>query len=433
MRKTYLPFALKTFCLALFSLLFTQNSVKAQMGAGTDLSYDGVDDYTTIAPGVVAGVTGDFTIEAWIYWKGGLSFQRVFDFGNDQSNWIVLTPATPSGQPRFAIDLAGGFQSVDGTAPFPVNAWTHVAVTVNDATDVATIYINGVADGTGTITTHLSDLGSTVNNWLGKSEFSDPYFNGQIEELRISNSLRYTANFTPSSMEYTPDANTVALFHFNEGSGQNTADASGNGFNAVLGATTAVESADPSWVVNSVLPVRLTSFNAVADKTTQTVTVNWTASLDRGGEFVVERSANGVDFTAAGTISRTTSGTGTYTLRDEHPLAGRSYYRLKATESGSASVYSKIVAVSLSSGGELVVYPNPVKGNLISIELSKPFSGDVVISLTNSAGARVLSQKMNVTDRKDFQVNRTAAIPAGTYLLEISTGTTKQSKMIICQ
>jgi|GEM_PF-1650481 len=433
MRKIYHLPVLRTIGLALFSLAIAAAPAKAQMGAGTDLSYDGTDDYLTIAPGVVAGVTGDFTIETWIYWNGGLSFQRVFDFGNDQSNWIVLTPATPSGQPRFGIDLGGGFQFVDGTTAFPTNVWTHVAITVNDATDVATIYINGVADGTGTITTHLSDLGSTVNNWLGKSEFSDPYFNGQIEELRISNVLRYTANFTPPVAQFTSDANTVALYHFNEGSGQTTADASGHGFNGVRGASTAVESADPTWVVNSVLPVRVASFTAAADRSNATVTAQWTASLDRAGSFIVERSANGTDFTAVGNVVPASASTGSYTLRDEHPLSGRSYYRLKATETGSASVYSRIVAVNLSAGGELTVYPNPVKGSLISIELSQPFSGDVVISLTNAAGARVLTQKLNVANRKDFQVNRTAAIPAGTYMLEVSTGTGKQSKMIVCQ
>lgn len=432
MRNTYRLLAMKTFCLSFLSLFFARTSANAQMGAGTNLSYDGNDDYLTISPGVVAGLTGNYTIETYVYWRGGLSFQRIFDFGNDQNNWIVLTPATPSGQPRYGINVGGGFQFIDGASLFPVNAWTHIAITYNNSTQVATIYINGVADGTGTITSHPSDLGSTVNNWLGKSEFSDPYFNGEIEEMRISNSIRYTATFTPPQMQFTSDANTVALYHFNEGSGQTTADASGNGYNGVRGATTATESSDPSWVVNSVLPVRLTSFNAIADRTTQTVTAQWSASLDRTGEFVVERSANGSDFTPAGTVSAN-SGSSSYTLRDAHPLPGRSYYRLKATETGSAPVYSKVVAVSFSNSGELVVYPNPVKGSVISVELSQPVSGDVTISFTNAAGVQVQSQKMNVTSRKDFQVNRTSALAAGTYLLEVRTGSDKQSKMIIVQ
>jgi len=435
MLKIYTLSALKTACLSLLALFLANTQLKAQMGAGTDLSYDGNGNYVTLAPGVVAGVTGDYTIETWVYWKGGLAFQRIFDFGNDQSNWIVLTPATPAGVARFGIDLGGSLQYVDGVTAFPINAWTHVAVTYNSTTNAVTIYINGVADATGTITTHLSALGSTTNNWLGKSEFSDPYFKGQIEEFRISNVVRYTANFTPPTMEFTPDANTVALYHFNEGSGQTTADASGNGFNGVLGATTAVEpAADPTWVVNSVLPVKLLDFNATADRRNGNVGVQWTASMDRASVFAVERSSNGVDFSTVGTLTQATgSATQAFSLRDDHPLEGRSYYRLKATEMGSASVYSKIVAVSFANSNELTVYPNPVKGSLISIELAQAFTGDVTISLTNAAGVQVLSQKLPAIARKQFQLNRTASMPAGSYLLEVRTGSNIQSKMIIWQ
>ncbi|MEW6062913.1 MAG: hypothetical protein AB1571_00890 [Nanoarchaeota archaeon] len=34
--------------------------------------------------------------------------------------------------------------------------------------------------------------------------------------------------------EYTPDANTVALYHFNEGSGNITYDSSGSGYDGYL-------------------------------------------------------------------------------------------------------------------------------------------------------------------------------------------------------
>jgi hypothetical protein len=48
--------------------------------------------------------------------------------------------------------------------------------------------------------------------------------------------------------ELTSDANTVALWHFDEGSGLTTADASGNGHTGTLGDSTTANSADPSWV-----------------------------------------------------------------------------------------------------------------------------------------------------------------------------------------
>lgn len=53
------------------------------------------------------------------------------------------------------------------------------------------------------------------------------YFNGLVEELRISNTARYTKDFTPGSIPFSPDFNTVALYHFDG----DLTDASGNNYN----------------------------------------------------------------------------------------------------------------------------------------------------------------------------------------------------------
>jgi hypothetical protein len=44
-----------------------------------------------------------------------------------------------------------------------------------------------------------------------------PSFSGFVDEARLSNSLRYTSAFTPSSVPFVPDGSTVALYHFDEG------------------------------------------------------------------------------------------------------------------------------------------------------------------------------------------------------------------------
>lgn len=73
-------------------------------------------------------------------------------------------------------------------------------------------------------------LPETVLATLGGSSWSNP-FQGRIRELRISKSIRYPKNFelTSPDVPFVADANTVALYHFDEGSGDVLKDSSGNG------------------------------------------------------------------------------------------------------------------------------------------------------------------------------------------------------------
>jgi hypothetical protein len=77
------------------------------------------------------------------------------------------------------------------------------------------------------------------------------FFNGDVDDVRISNIVRYTSTFTPPSAAHPTDANTRALYRLDEGSGQTTADASGNGYNLTLGTTANADSADPAWVAST--------------------------------------------------------------------------------------------------------------------------------------------------------------------------------------
>ncbi|MBI1348014.1 protein kinase [bacterium] len=62
-------------------------------------------------------------------------------------------------------------------------------------------------------------------------------FDGIIERVRISRGLRYSEEFQPAN-DWTPDADTVALYRFLAGQGDVLRDFSGNGFHGkIMGAT----------------------------------------------------------------------------------------------------------------------------------------------------------------------------------------------------
>src|SRR5689334_1474529 len=72
-------FAMRKLYLLLFISVFFAGTLqtRAQYN-GINLSYDGVDDIVTLPAGIVSGVTGDFTIEAYVLWRGtNNSFPRI--------------------------------------------------------------------------------------------------------------------------------------------------------------------------------------------------------------------------------------------------------------------------------------------------------------------------------------------------------------------
>jgi fibronectin type 3 domain-containing protein len=144
--------------------------------------------YATLPSGVVSGLT-DFTVSTWIKVNAFATWQRIFDFGSATNNYMFLTtqytPTAPNNAKlRFAIRTATvAEQSVSGTIALVADVWTHVAVTRTGTT--VRLYVNGALAGSGTIALNPSDLGTTTLNYLGKSQFNDPYLNAALDDFRL--------------------------------------------------------------------------------------------------------------------------------------------------------------------------------------------------------------------------------------------------------
>jgi alpha-L-fucosidase 2 len=181
---------------------------------GTDTSYVSL-------PTGVASALGDFTICAWVYPNDNASWTRVFDFGTGTASDMFLTLRNGSTNVvRFSMLSGGVGKDIDGTAPLPVGAWTHVAVTLSGSTGI--LYVNGAEVGRNSgMTLKPSDLGGTTNNYLGKSQFSDdPYLNGRVDDFRIykralsASEIATLATFkssAPNGLAATPGDGRIGL------------------------------------------------------------------------------------------------------------------------------------------------------------------------------------------------------------------------------
>jgi autotransporter-associated beta strand protein len=157
------------------------NYVNGQVGQAVAL--DGTNSYIQLSPNVAQ--SNAFTFAAWVYWNGGANWQRFFDFGNDTSHYLYLSPSSGSGTLRFAIKNGGTELTLDTTAP-PVGQWQHIAFTLGGNT--AKIYTNGVlaASSAATIVYNPSSI-KPAQNYLGKSQTAaDPLFNGSLDEVEIA-------------------------------------------------------------------------------------------------------------------------------------------------------------------------------------------------------------------------------------------------------
>ena len=112
--------------------------------------------------------------------------------------------------------------------------WHHYLITFDDAGDrKIRIFFDGVL-----VSTSVAGVGAIVDDSAFNLLISSPGngIKGSMGWFRISNSIRYTANFIPPSRVAPPanDANTVRLFKMDEGTGTTITDSSTNAQNATL-------------------------------------------------------------------------------------------------------------------------------------------------------------------------------------------------------
>ncbi len=141
------------------------------------IELNGEDAFVQL-PATIGNQT-EITISTWVYWNGGTPWQRIFEFGNDETEYMNLTPRM-----RFSISNGGSEQRLNASS-LPVGEWSHVAVTLG--TNYARMYVNGaLVDESTDITIRPIDF-KPVLNYIGRALSRVPFFNGTIDDFRIYN------------------------------------------------------------------------------------------------------------------------------------------------------------------------------------------------------------------------------------------------------
>ena len=174
-----------------------------------------------------------------------------------------------------------------------------------------------------------------------------------------------------------------------------------------------------TWTSATVLPVSVINFsgNYQAGKTM----LNWQTSCEsNSSHFLIERSSDGMNYKSvarvegAGNCSTLTR----YNTIDENPVSGNNYYRLVAVDFDGRRKQHGVVLIRYQAGAvSSGVYPNPAKGNSITLKGGNNLIGklytmiDMSGKITGNGIISGSSQSINIS-----------SLPKGNYILKLSDG-----------
>jgi hypothetical protein len=208
----------------------------------------------------------------------------------------------------------------------------------------------------------------------------------------------------------------------------------GSGNNTANFVTNTFSSFSPFGVGRNgfVLPLKFTNFNAAL--TNNKVAVKWEIQNEAGiDRYVVERSANGTEFSAIGTVAA--SNLRSYSHIDAMPLNGANFYRVRSVATDGQLKYTGIVRIATGrANADITLSPNPVRGNQFIVNMAGFTKGNYSLTLLNAAGQKVYSMNLGQVDgAASNTIQLPAGIQKGMYTVLIHSNELQFQKVIILQ
>jgi hypothetical protein len=428
------------------------------------------NDYVTVPYSGQLFFSGPFTVECWFTVHGQLL--------NDHVPLVSTFPPTAISGTGWLIGLVGSPNPTQINCAYydyfvsqyanfiPIqDTWNHLAMSWDGQT--VRLFINGsLAWSTpATIAYQTNDqpltIGGQNGSWWNRN------LNGKMDEVRLSTTCRYISNFVPATI-FNNDPNTVAVYHFNEGSGDILNDASGNGHDGTIyGATWTLGGPQPPAMDVNITPVNPPivihanggwfSYNLnVHNLTTQPQTFSvWTKIFTQQGLY----------YNGLGPITRTLPGGANPTRMLTQNVAasippGTHYYIAYVGPNATViqdSSYFTFTKSSTSDGGPWIT-ESTCEGDLfeeyavdqapetftLQSAYPNPFNPTTTIAYTLPAAARVKLSIYDIGGRllatlvegyRDAGVQEilfdASGLPSGIYLARLESGSCSQVQKLV--
>jgi hypothetical protein len=198
-------------------LLLAGGGIPASPDQGRHLYLDGIDDYAYRSSGSISLPSGDFTIELEFACFNLEDNPFLFDaLGSTAGDGIEVqlanyhielsmndNPSSPNEYTLSSVTLANGQHY-------------HLAITYDGTSGETNLFLNGIK-----YSAFASQVFEARNSlYLGRRDYTSAgFFAGYLDDIHVSDTIRYTTDFTPSHANPSSDGNTLALFLFNEEGG----------------------------------------------------------------------------------------------------------------------------------------------------------------------------------------------------------------------
>ncbi len=363
-------------------------------------------------------VTSQYTFEAWIYvdsYTAG-NYPVIMDRRTVFSLYLIATSTTGDYRIRFVArdnsDNIIASMRNDGTSGstdcnMVFQEWYHVAVTRDGTT--ARLYIDGTQYDSSTdpdfvLSTPTKKYVNFGARYWGAYQ---RFFDGALDEIRYSDTARYTTNFTitPNSKPHptSGDPHTILLFNFDNSSVANSTSAN-NYFALKHNSPFTYANWDGFPGDELPLPVKYIEELQAKLNNKNTVDLSWaTASEEINNGFIILRSQDAQHWDSIGFVA----GAGNsntlrrYHFTDSNPLKNN-YYQLKQMDYNGAAHLSKICYLSCELEESLSIYPNPAHDFIVFKGIDKELIEKTEIYNITGKMAKSLLPQSNMIDISDL-------------------------------
>jgi hypothetical protein len=185
----------------------------------------------------------------------------------------------------------------------------------------------------------------------------------------------------------------------------------------------------PGYVVLSVapLPIELMAFNAKV--LNGIVELSWTTATETNNDyFTIQRTSDGRSFDDLGEkIDGAGNSTVTlaYKAKDEEPIKGISYYRLKQTDFNGTTSYSALVNINMDENGLFSwnLVGNLNDGSRLLLEISSVKGQQLKLDICDNKGRNVYSQVIVSQQNGKYlgEYPLPVVLEAGMYVVNLSS------------